>query len=305
MKVGVTGASGFIGTALQPALRKARHDVVRFVRRNPTGTERQWDARHLAPDVVGDLDAVIHLSGAGVAGKRWSTAYKKEILDSRVVSTHAVAEAVAQAGVPVLLSASAIGFYGGSRGSGQSGGSRGSGQSSDQILDETASVGTGFLADVVRQWEAATAPADRNARVVHLRSGVVQSREGGALATQLPLFKAGLGAPLGSGRQWVSWISLQDEVAAIVHLLSADVSGPVNLVGPEPVTNRAYTQALGRALHRPTLPVGVPAPVLRIALGEFAGEVLGGQRLVPRVLVGSGFAFAHEDLASALRSALG
>jgi uncharacterized protein (TIGR01777 family) len=296
MKVGVTGASGFIGTALRPTLRKAGHDVVRFVRRNPIGTDRQWDARHLAPDGVGDLDAVIHLSGAGVAGKRWSAAYKKEILASRVVSTHAVAEAVAQAGVPVLLSASAIGFYGGSRGSGQSG---------DQMLDETAPVGTGFLADVVRQWEAATSPADRNARVVHLRSGVVQSREGGALATQLPLFKAGLGAPLGSGRQWVSWISLQDEVAAIVHLLSADVSGPVNLVGPEPVTNRAYTQALGRALHRPTLPVGVPAPVLRIALGEFAGEVLGGQRLVPRALVGSGFAFAHEDLASALRSALG
>ena len=295
MKVGVTGASGFIGTALQPAIRKAGHEVVRFVRRNPTGTDRQWDARHLAPDAVGDLDAVIHLSGAGVAGKRWSTAYKKEILDSRVVSTHAVADAVAQAGVPVLLSASAIGFYGGGRGSGQSG---------DQILDETASVGTGFLADVVRQWEAATAPADRNARVVHLRTGIVQSREGGALATQLPLFKAGLGAPLGSGRQWVSWISLQDEVAAIVHLLSAGVSGPVNLVGPEPVTNRAYTQALGKALHRPTLPVGVPAPVLRIALGEFAGEVLGGQRLVPQVLVGSGFAFAHEDLASALRAAL-
>jgi uncharacterized protein (TIGR01777 family) len=295
MKVGVTGASGFIGTALQPAIRKAGHEVVRFVRRNPTGTERQWDARHLTPDSVGDLDAVIHLSGAGVAGKRWSTAYKKEILDSRVVSTDAVAEAVAQAGVPVLLSGSAIGFYGGSRGSQQSG---------DQILDETASVGTGFLADVVRQWEAATAPADRHARVVHLRTGIVQSREGGALATQLPLFKAGLGAPLGSGRQWVSWISLQDEVAAIVHLLSADVSGPVNLVGPEPVTNRAYTQALGKALHRPTLPVGVPAPVLRIALGEFAGEVLGGQRLVPRVLVGSGFAFAHEDLASALRAAL-
>ncbi|MDX6265822.1 MAG: uncharacterized protein QOD70_562 [Frankiales bacterium] len=296
MKVGVTGASGFIGTALQPAIRKAGHEVVRFVRRNPTGTERQWDARQLAPDAVGDLDAVIHLSGAGVAGKRWSTAYKKEILDSRVVSTDAVAEAVAQAGVPVLLSGSAIGFYGGSRGSQQSG---------DQILDETASVGTGFLADVVRQWEAATAPADRHARVVHLRTGIVQSREGGALATQLPLFKAGLGAPLGNGRQWVSWISLQDEVAAIVHLLSADVSGPVNLVGPEPVTNRAYTQALGKALHRPTLPIGVPAPVLRIALGEFAGEVLGGQRLVPRMLVGSGFAFAHEDLASALRSALG
>jgi uncharacterized protein (TIGR01777 family) len=294
MKVGVTGASGFLGTALQPALTAAGHEVVRFVRRDPTGTERQWDARHLAPDAVGDLDGVIHLSGASVAGRRWSAAYKREILDSRLVSTLAVADAVAQAGVPVLLSASAIGFYGGSRENGDG----------DRILDETAAAGTGFLADVVRQWEEATAPADRHARVVHLRTGIVQSRRGGALATQLPLFKVGLGAPLGNGKQWVSWISLQDEVAAIVHLLAADVSGPVNLVGPEPVTNRTYTQALGRALHRPTLPVGVPAAMLRIALGEFAGEVLGGQRLVPEVLVGSGFAFAHADLESALRSAL-
>jgi uncharacterized protein (TIGR01777 family) len=139
---------------------------------------------------------------------------------------------------------------------------------------------------------------------VHLRTGIVQSRRGGALATQLPLFRAGLGAPLGNGRQWVPWISLRDQVAAMTHLLTADVSGPVNLVGPAPVTNRDYTKALGRAVHRPTLPVGVPAPALRLALGGFATEVLGGQRLVPQVLQSSGFAFADADIDAALRSAL-
>jgi uncharacterized protein (TIGR01777 family) len=289
MRVGITGASGLIGTALAPALTSAGHEVVRFVRGNPTGTDRLWDATALAADAVGDLDAVVHLSGAGVGDKRWSSAYKKLVLDSRVVSTRAVATAVAQAGVPVLLSGSAVGFYG---------------DSGDRILDETAAAGSGFLAEVCVQWERATEPADRHARVVHLRSGIVQTCRGGALAKQLPLFKAGLGAPLGSGRQWVSWISLRDQVAAIRHLLSADVSGPVNLVGPGPVTNRDYTRALGRAVHRPTLPVGVPAAALRVALGGFAAEVLGGQRLLPEVLEGSGFAFADRDIDAALRSGL-
>jgi uncharacterized protein (TIGR01777 family) len=289
MKVGITGASGLIGTALAPALTRAGHDVVRFVRGNPSGTDRRWDAITLAADAVGDLDAVVHLSGAGVGDRRWSAAYNKQLLDSRVVSTRAVATAVAQAGVPVLLSGSAIGYYG---------------DSGDRILDEDAAAGSGFLADMCVHWEAATQPAERHARVVHLRSGIVQSRQGGALAKQLPLFKAGLGAPLGSGRQWVSWISLRDEVAAIRHLLTADVGGPVNLVGPAPVTNRDYTRALGRALHRPTLPIGVPATALRIALGGFAAEVLGGQRLVPQVLTTSGFAFAETDVDAALRSAL-
>ncbi len=205
------------------------------------------------------------------------------ILGSRVDGTSAVAQALAQ-GRPdaVLLSASAVGWYG---------------DTGDRLTDETGPTGQGFLAEVCRQWEGATAPAqEAGVRVVHLRTGIVLSSEGGALATQLPIFKIGAGAPLGSGRQWVPWISLQDEVAAIVHLLTADVRGPVNLVAPEPVTNRAFTKALGAALHRPTLPIAVPGFVLKAALGGFAEEgVLAGQRLAPAVLQRSGFAFPHRD----------
>jgi uncharacterized protein (TIGR01777 family) len=264
--------------------------VVRFVRHPATGLgERQWDAVSLHPDRVADLDAVVHLSGAGVGDRRWSASYKQTILQSRVDSTTAVAAAVAQAGTPVLLSASGIGVYG---------------DTGDAVLDETAPAGSTFLAQVCRQWEGATAAAEGTARVVHLRTGIVQSRSGGALAKQVPIFKAGLGAPLGSGRQWVSWITRHDWLAAVRHLLTADVAGPVHLVAPHPVTNRAYTKALGRALHRPTLPVPVPGLVLRAGLGEFAQEVLGGQRLVPSVLERSGFAFTHPDLGPALEAAL-
>ena len=288
MKVGITGASGLIGSALTRHL-SGSHDVVRFVRHAPTSpAERQWDARTMAPDAVQDLDALVHLSGAGVGAKRWSTAYQKEILDSRVASTTAVARAVQQAGVRTLLSGSAIGYYG----------------DTDETVDETSPPGKGFLAGVCVQWEEATEPA-RDARVVHLRTGIVQAKEGGALAKQLPIFKAGVGAPLGSGRQWVSWISLRDEVGAIAHLLTADVRGPVNLTAPEPVTNRDYTKALGRAVHRPTLPVGVPGPVLRAALGGFAGEALGGQRVLPEALSRSGYAFADRTVEPALRHLLG
>ncbi|MFN2539791.1 MAG: TIGR01777 family oxidoreductase [Mycobacteriales bacterium] len=290
MRVGITGASGLIGTALAPALAAAGHDVIRFVRKPPESAgERQWDATTLAPDAVGDLDALVHLAGAGVGDKRWSAAYKKVIFESRVNSTKAVASAVAHAGVPVLLSGSAVGIYG---------------DAADRVLDEMAAAGSGFLAEVCVRWERATEAADRHARVVHLRTGIVQSRRGGALARQLPLFRAGLGAPLGDGRQWVSWISIRDEVAAIVHLLTADASGPVNVVAPLAVTNRDYTKALGRAVHRPTLPVGVPGAALRLALGEFAGEVVSGQRVVPEVLESSGFAFADRDVDAALAHAL-
>ena len=287
MKVGITGASGLIGTALARQL-SGTHDVVRFVRHAPSSpSERQWNAKTLAPDAVQDLDAMVHLSGAGVGDKRWSAAYKAEILDSRVVSTRAVARAVQEAGVPVLLSGSAIGYYG----------------DTEAPVDETSPPGSGFLADVCVQWEEATEPA-RDARVVHLRTGIVQAKQGGALGKQLLLFKAGLGAPLGSGRQWVSWISLRDEVGAIVHLLTSDVRGPVNLTAPEPVTNREFTKALGHAVHRPTLPVGVPGPALTLALGEFAGEVLGGQRVLPKVLESSGYAFADRTVEPALRHLL-
>ena len=293
MKIGITGASGLIGTALLPALREAGHETVVFVRRPASAPdERRWDATHLAPEAVQDLDAVIHLAGAGVADKRWTDSYKKTILASRVDSTHAVALAVAQAGVPTLLSASAIGWYG---------------DTGDRASDESGPNGKGFLADVVRQWEQATAPAqDAGTRVVLLRTGIVLAKEGGALAKQATVAKLGLGAPLGSGQQWMSWISLRDEIAAIVHLLSSSVRGPVNLVGPAPVTNRDYTKALNRILHRPTFPLPVPGFVLRTVLGEFAQDgVLTGQRLVPAVLEADGFTFTDRDVTAALTAALG
>ncbi len=294
MKIGVTGGSGLIGSSLLPSLRAAGHQVVRFVRGAGSGAdERPWDpaARDLDPGSVEDLDAIVHLAGAGVADHRWTPAYRATVLDSRLLGTSTVAKAVRHAGTPVLLSASAVGWYG---------------DTGDRLTDETGPSGTGFLADVCRQWEVATAAAEAGgSRVAHLRTGIVLSGQGGALGKQLPIFKAGLGAPLGSGRQWMSWISLHDEVAAIVHLLTADVRGPVNLVAPEPVTNRAFTKTLGSVLHRPTLPLAIPGFVLTAALGDFAQEgVLTGQRLVPRVLEDSGFAFTHRDLSSALRAAL-
>jgi len=294
MKIGITGASGLIGTALLPALREAGHDVVRFVRHPASAVdERRWDpsSRRLEPEAVADLQAVVHLAGVGVADKRWSPSYKAQVLGSRVDGTTAVAQAVATAGVPVLLSASAIGWYG---------------DTGDRETDESGPRGQGFLADVCVAWEAATAAADASAtRVAHLRTGIVLSGRGGALKKQLPIFRAGLGAPLGSGRQWNSWISLRDEVAAIVHLLTADVSGPVNLVGPAPVTNKTFTKVLGKVVHRPSAPVHVPGFVLKAALGDFAEEgVLAGQRLVPKVLLDSGFRFTHPDLESALRASL-
>lgn len=295
MRIGITGASGLIGSALVAELRSHGHELIRFVRSGAPGAgERGWDParRELDPASLADLDAVVHLAGAGVGDKRWTTARKAVVLGSRVDGTTAVASAMAAADGPrILLSASAIGFYG---------------DTGDRLTDESGPSGQGFLAEVVRRWEAATQPAeDAGIRVAHLRSGIVLSGDGGIVGRQLLLFKAGLGAPLGSGRQWVSWISLRDEIAAIRHLLSAEVAGPVNLVGPAPVTNRAFTRALGRAVHRPTLPVAVPGLVLRAAVGQFADEaILIGQRLEPRVLQDSGFRFQDADVQSGLRASL-
>ena len=291
MKIGITGASGLIGTPLVTTLRDSGHDVVRFVRRDEAAPDvRRWDGTSLEPALVEDLDAVVHLAGAGVADSRWTDAYKRTVLESRTRGTSAVAQAVAQAGTPVLLSASAVGYYG---------------DTGDRVTDESGPGGQGFLADVCRQWEAATAAAEGTARVAHLRTGIVLSSSGGALGKQLPIFKAGAGAPLGSGRQYVPWISLRDELRAIEHLLTADVRGPVNLVGPEQVTNREFTKALGRAVHRPTLPVPVPGFVLKAALGQFAQEgVLTGQRLVPAVLERSGFVFAHRTVEQGLQASV-
>jgi uncharacterized protein (TIGR01777 family) len=295
MKIGITGASGLIGTPLVSSLRGEGHDVVRFVRGTTSAAdERSWDpsSRQLDPASLADLDAVIHLAGAGVADKRWTSSYKEVVLDSRVDGTTAVATAMAAAqGPQVLLSASAVGWYG---------------DTGDRLTDETGPTGDGFLAEVCRQWEASTAPAEAaGVRVAHLRTGIVLSPGGGALGKQLPIFKAGLGAPFGDGRQWNSWISLRDELAAISHCLTADVSGPVNLVSPAPVTNREFTKVLGKVLGRPTLPIAVPGFVLQAALGPFAQEgLLTGQRLAPTVLEQSGFRFADAELEPALRALL-
>ena len=279
-----------------PHLRGTGHDVVRLVRGTASGAdERSWDpaARRLDPAALQDVDAVVHLAGEGVADSRWSKAHKARVLDSRVDGTTAVAQAVAASPrTRVLVSASAVGWYG---------------DTGDRRTDETGPNGSGFLADVVRQWEAATAPAEQaGTRVVHARTGLVLAGHGGALEPVLTVTRLGLGAPLGTGRQWWPWISLQDEVAALTHcLVTEDVRGPVNLVAPNPVTNREFQKTLGRVLRRPTLPIAVPAFVLRTVLGGFADEgVLIGQRLEPAVLQATGFRFAHPELEPALRATL-
>jgi uncharacterized protein (TIGR01777 family) len=296
VKVVVTGASGLIGTALVSSLRSDGHDVVRLVRHAASKPdEASWDPAHrlLDPSALAGSDAVVHLAGAGVGDKRWSDAYKKTILDSRIDGTSTIASALASLDSPpgVLVSASAVGFYG---------------ERGDDVLDESAPLGSGFLADVVRQWEAATAPAsDAGVRVVHIRSGLVLSADGGVLGKTLPLFKLGLGGRLGSGRQWMPWIALPDEVAAIRFLLDAPaVSGAVNLSAPGPVRNIEYTHAVARAVHRPTL-APVPRFALRAALAGFADEgALVSQRAVPRRLLDAGFEFGYTSLDAALTALL-
>lgn len=290
MKVVITGSSGLIGTALVESLRGDGHDVVRLVRRDPAAPdEARWDP---AAGVVDDAaltgaDAVVNLAGAGIGDKRWTPAYKAEVRNSRIDATTTIATAVARHGVGVLVSGSAVGWYG----------DRG-----DDVLTESEPSGTGFLADLVRDWEAATEPAAQaGARVVRIRTGIVLSPDGGALAQMLPIFKAGLGGRLGSGRQWFPWISLADEIAAIRFVLDTDaVSGSLNLSAPQPVTNRELTAALGRALHRPAVAF-VPRVALRIGLGEFADEgLLVSQRAVPAALLDAGFAFGDQTLDAAL-----
>jgi uncharacterized protein (TIGR01777 family) len=296
MRIAVTGASGLIGSALVPALRQDGHSVVRLVRREARAAdELSWDpAEHrLDPGALDDVDAVVHLSGAGVGDKRWTRAYMQELIDSRVDSTTTIATALAHAAPRprVLLSGSAVGWYG---------------DTGAAAVDETAPNGTGFLAELGRAWEAATRPAEEaGVRVAHLRTGLVLAPKGGLLGRLAPLFRLGLGGRLGSGRQYQPWISLADEVDAIRFLLTADdISGPVNLTGPEPVTNAEFTRVLGGVLNRPTV-LTVPAFALRIALDGFADEgALIGQRAVPRVLTEHGFTFSHRELEPALRWAL-
>jgi uncharacterized protein (TIGR01777 family) len=294
VKLVIAGASGFLGKALVADLRKDGHQVDTLVRRPAaSGAEFEWHPERgdLDPQLLAGADAVVCLSGAGVADKRWTDAYRQVLVQSRLQPTTTIAETLA--GLPpelrpgTFVSASAIGYYG---------------ERGDQPLPEAATAGTGFLADLVRRWEAATEPAARaGVRVVMLRTGLVLSSTGGLMKRLVPLFKLGAGGKLGSGRQYQSWITLADEIGAIRHALETDqLEGPLNLVGPEPVPNAEFTAALAAALHRPAI---IPAPAfgLRLALGQFADEgVLVSQRVLPEKLLASGYRFEHPDLRSAL-----
>ncbi|WP_406341763.1 TIGR01777 family oxidoreductase [Streptomyces sp. NBC_01578] len=294
-RIAVTGSTGLIGTALVRSLRADGHDVVRLVRRPArAGDEVEWDPKRGYVDGAGlvGCDAVVHLAGAGVGDHRWTEAYKQEIRDSRVLGTEAIAQAVASLDVPpkVLLSGSAIGYYG---------------DTGDRAVDESAPHGEGFLPSVCVEWEAAAAPAEEaGVRTVFARTGLVVGREGGAWGRLFPLFRAGLGGRLGNGHQYWSFIALHDHIAALRHILDTpSLSGPVNLTGPAPVTNGEVTAAMGRVLRRPTL-FAVPAPALRIALGDFAENVLGSQRVLPKRLLESGFTFAFPGIDASIRAAL-
>jgi hypothetical protein len=298
MDVVISGASGLIGSALVASLTADGHRAIRLVRRDPaTGADEiRWDPVAGTIDAVSleGVDAVVHLAGEGIAEKRWDAAQKARIRDSRVDGTQLLATTLAglERRPSAFVSSSAIGIYG----------SRG-----DEMLTEDSEPAPGFLADVCVAWEAAAAPAaDAGIRVVHPRTGIVLSRDGGALAKMLLPFKFGLGGRLGSGRQYWSWISLHDEVAALRWLIDHDLSGPVNLTGPEPVTNAVFTKLLGHVLHRPTL-LPIPSFGPKILLGgELADELLfTSARVLPRALTDSGFTFAHPDADSALHAELG
>lgn len=284
MRIAITGASGLIGTALQESLRSDSFDLLTIVR-HPARDEREvsWDpdADRIDPARLRGVDAVVHLAGAGVGDRRWNPAYKQRILESRTRGTGLIARAVAEAGVPTLISASAIGFYG---------------DTGDRVTDEQSPRGRGFLADVVAAWEAAAQPAlDAGTRVAFVRTGLVAAKHGGAFARVLPLFRLGLGGTLGNGRQYWSAISMRDEVRGLRFLLEQPLAGAVNFTAPTPVTNAEFTRALGRAVHRPTL-IPVPAPALRLVVGEFAGEILASQRIVPTRLLEAGFQFQDDSL---------
>jgi uncharacterized protein (TIGR01777 family) len=296
VKVVLSGGSGLIGTALIPELRAAGHEVVRLVRREPqTSDEIRWDPLRgqLDPTQLAGVEAAIHLSGAGVGSRRWSDSYRRTLLASRIESTTLLSDTLAKISpLPkVLIAGSAVGFYGDTR---------------DQLTDETGPRGEGFLAELTGAWEASSdAASSAGIRVCYLRTGIVLSKAGGALKLQLPLFKTGLGGRLGSGKQYLSWVTIDDEVAAILFLLTAEqVSGAVNVVAPNPVTNLEFTKTLGSVLRRPTI-TPAPAFALRILLDGFADEgLLIGQRLAPRVLQDAGFTFRHPELTGALKAVL-
>jgi uncharacterized protein (TIGR01777 family) len=298
MKIAITGSSGLIGSALVTALHRDGEEVIRLVRRAPrSADEVSWDPLAprggLDPAALRGVEAVVNLAGAGVADHRWTSSYKEEIRASRVTGTHALASLLAGLDSPpsVLLSGSAIGWYGDTGG---------------REVDESAPAGPGFLAGVVKDWEAAADPARQaGVRVITLRSGIVMARKGGVLGRLLPLFRLGLGARLGPGTQVMSWVAAADWTRIARFLLdNQEVSGPVNLTSPNPVTNAAFTSALAAVLHRPAV-LSVPSPVLTLALGGVTSDLLSSARVLPRRLSDAGFEFSFPDLAGALAAELG
>jgi hypothetical protein len=293
MQILIAGASGFLGRHLVPHLRNAGHRVTPLVRRPPRPGEVRWDptAGVLDGDVVAGADAIINLAGAGVSDRRWTAHYKKVLVDSRVDATRtlALALAAAPARPRALLNASGVHFYG---------------DTGDRAVDESAPAGEGFLSDLCKVWEAATRPAeDAGARVVLLRTGMPLDRSGGLLKPLYLQFRLFAGGRMGAGGQYMPWISLADWLEAITFVLEREVAGPVNVVGPEPVTNAEFSAALARALGRPNL-LPVPGFALRAAVGEFAGEALANARVMPGVLVREGFTFAHRTVDEAIQQAV-
>jgi uncharacterized protein (TIGR01777 family) len=302
MRVLVSGATGFIGSALVASLRAEGHTVHRVVRRSPGPGDALWsgsdgglDLSRLPGATLDGLDAAVHLAGESIAGGRWTARRREELLESRTATTRALAGALAACDRPpaVLVSGSAVGFYG---------------SRADEWLDEGSPAGDGFLAELCRRWEEATSPAvDAGIRVVRLRTGIVLGPGGGALAPMLRLFRSGLGGRLGSGRQWTSWISLEDQVAVIAKAITDEaLVGPVNATAPQPVTNGELTRALGRAVSRPAF-LRVPATALRLVLGrELADQLLlASQRVRPLRLEAAGYPFIHPTIDEALRVAVG
>lgn len=285
-RIAISGSSGLIGTALVGHLKSEGHTVQRLVRRAPVAADEvQWDLQTGYVDLtaLAGVDAIIHLAGVGVGDKRWTKKFKSEILNSRLLGTTTIAKAVAELKPQVFISASAIGWYG---------------ESGNRAVVETDRVGDDFLAAVCREWESA-ADLAADVRTVKIRTGLVLDPTGGALGKMLPLFRLGFGGKLGSGKQWWSWITLHDQIRAIVFALENPLSGPVNVTSPNPVTNQEFTSALARALHRPAL-FPAPAIALKVALGGFSSEVLGSKKVIPHVLQEAGFRWDYPHITEAL-----
>lgn len=295
MKIAITGATGLIGTALVEAATARGDTVIRVVRRDPEPGDVLWDidAGTIDAPALEGVDAVVHLAGEGIGDHKWTDDYKRRVLESRTLGTTLIAETIAGLTSPpsVFVSGSAIGFYG----------DRG-----DHKLTEAAERGHGFLSDLVIAWEAATAPAiAAGIRTAMIRTGVVLSPDGGALKEQLPFFKLGIGGRIGDGSQYWSWVSIVDQVRAILHIIDTDIAGPVNLTAPNPTTNDEFTKSLGRALHRPTL-IPTPKFAVDLRLGkEAAREMLFfSARVMPSVLIDSGFTFTHPTIDDAFEALL-